>query len=116
LVLSQNTVYVGLLCALTVATASVASIGFSTSLLMATPEHMVGRVQSAAGFASSLVQPLGPLGGGVLLATWGADTAYLVLGGVFLLCAALVSWAPSVRRQPAPRTAGGVPAKVLATE
>jgi hypothetical protein len=82
---------------------------------VATPEHLVGRVQSAAGFSSSLVQPLGPLAGGVLLAAWGADTAYLVLGAVFLLCALLVSWAPSVRREPAPRGAG-VPAKVLATE
>ena len=102
LVVSQRPLYVGALCALTVATASVGSIGFATSLVVATPEHMVGRVQSAAGFASSLVQPLGPLAGGALLAARGTDTAYLVLGGVFLLCALLVSWAPSVRAQPAP--------------
>ena len=112
---SQSPLYVGVLCALTIATASVGSIGFATSLLVATPEHLVGRVQSAAGFSSSLVQPLGPLAGGVLLAAWGADTAYLALGAVFLLCALLVSWAPSVRREPASHTVG-VPAKVLATE
>ena len=122
LLVSQTPLYVGVLCALTIATASVGTIGFSSSLLMATPEHLVGRVQSAAGFTSSIVQPLGPLAGGVLLATWGADTAYLVLGAVFLLCAALVSWAPSVRAQPgqpAPSTAGvpgGVPGDVLAAE
>lgn len=113
--LSRNPLYVGALCALTVATASVASIGFSTSLLLATPEHLVGRVRSAAGFLSSLVQPLGPLAGGALLAARGAGTAYVVLGAVFLLCATVVSWAPSLRGQPGPDPAGG-PEQVLTDE
>lgn len=112
---SQSPVYVGTLCALVVATASVASIGFSTSLLAATPERMVGRVQSSAGFVSSLIQPLGPLAGGVLLAAWGAGTTYLVLGGMFLLCAVLLSLAPSVRGGPSPGTAG-TPGRVPADE
>ena len=113
--LSQSPLYVGALCALTIATASTGSVGFATSVLVATPEHLVGRVQSAAGFVSSLIQPLGPLAGGALLTAWGAVTAYLVLGGAFLVCAALVSWAPSVRGEPAPLTAG-VPGTVLAAE
>ncbi|MGW2520685.1 MFS transporter [Streptomyces sp. NPDC001617] len=112
---SRSPLYVGMLCSLVIATASVASIGFLTSLLTATPEHMVGRVQSAAGFVSSLVQPLGPLAGGALLVSCGASTTYLVLGGVFLTCAALVSWAPSVRRQPPPNMAG-VPGPVVTSE
>ncbi|MFC1401218.1 MULTISPECIES: MFS transporter [Streptacidiphilus] len=108
--ISQSPLYVGALCSLTIATASMGSVGFATSVLVATPEHLVGRVQSAAGFVSSLIQPLGPLAGGALLTVWGADTAYLVLGGVFLVCAALVSWAPSVRSEPAPVTTERAPA------
>ncbi|MET9913378.1 MFS transporter [Streptomyces sp. NPDC006476] len=113
--ISQNPLYVGMLCALAIATASMASIGFLTALLAATPERMVGRVQSAAGFISSIVQPLGPLAGGVLLAACGAGTTYLVLGGVFLMCAAVISWAPSVRREPTPGTADA-PGPVLTHE
>jgi len=72
---------------------------------------MVGRVQSAAGFLSSLVQPLGPLVGGFLLADYGARTAYVSLGAVFLVGALVLSLAPSVRRSgPAQAPA---PAEVL---
>lgn len=111
--ISQSPLYVGALCALTIAIASTGSVGFATSVLVAAPEHLVGRVQSAAGFVSSFIQPIGPLAGGALLTAWGADTAYLVLAVAFLLCAALVSWAPSVRSEPAPLTAGA-PGEALA--
>jgi hypothetical protein len=83
------------------AMASLASIGFLTSLLLATPEEKVGRVQSAAGFLSSLAQPLGPLAAGALLGAWGAAATLGVLGGVFTVCSIVVTWSPSVRRHPA---------------
>lgn len=98
LTINQNPLYVGALCAACVAMAAVAGIGFLTSLLESAPQHMVGRVQSAAGFISSLVQPLGPLAGGALLAAHGARTAYTALGAVFLVCALVLTCAPSVRR------------------
>jgi MFS family permease len=94
----QQPLLIGLLAAACMATASVASIGFLTSLLLATPEEKVGRVQSAANFLSSLVQPLGPLVAGVLLTTWGATPTFALLGGVFTICAVVVTWAPSIRR------------------
>jgi MFS family permease len=98
LTVSGNPVYVGVLCALCVAVAAVASIGFLTSMLEATPRHMVGRVQSAAGFISSIVQPLGPLVGGALLASCGTRTTYLALSGVFVACAVVLTFAPATRR------------------
>ncbi|MGW1082294.1 MFS transporter [Kitasatospora sp. NPDC002522] len=96
--LSQGVWYLGLLSGLSLALATVAGIGFNSSLLLASPEHMVGRVQSAAGLLSSLVQPLGPLAGGALFAAWGPAPAYGVLGAVFLVCAVLVSAARSEPR------------------
>lgn len=108
--LNQNALLIGALCAMSIALASMASIGFLSSLLVATPQAMVGRVQSAAGFISSLVQPLGPLAGGVLLSGWGASTTFALLGAVFALCAVVVTGARSVRRQPAAVPAGAAPA------
>ncbi|WP_405723250.1 MFS transporter [Streptomyces sp. NBC_01537] len=107
--LNQKTLLIGLLCAMCITVASLASIGFLTSLLVATPQAMVGRVQSAAGFISSLVQPLGPLVGGVLLSGCGASTTFGLLGAVFALCAVVVTGARSVRKQP-----GAAPADVTA--
>lgn len=109
LTVSGNPFYVGVLCALCVAIAAVASIGFLTAMLEATPQHMVGRVQSAAGFISSIVQPLGPLVGGALLAFYGTRTAYVALSAVFVVCAVVLTCAPSVRRGP-------VQAQALAAE
>ncbi|HET9168824.1 MAG TPA: MFS transporter [Actinospica sp.] len=105
LTVSLNPVYVGVLCALCIAFAAVASIGFMTSLLDATPQHMVGRVQSAAGFISSIVQPLGPLVGGILLASYGTSSAYLALCAVLVVCAVVLTCARSVRHAPAPALA-----------
>lgn len=90
-----------MLCALCVSVAAVASIAFMTSLLEATPQHMVGRVQSAAGLISSIVQPLGPLVGGALLASTGARSTYVVLSAVFAVCAVVLTCARSIRRVPA---------------
>lgn len=74
--------------------ASVTGIGFLTSLLTAIPPGTVGGVQSAAGFVPSVVQPLGPLAGGLMLTAHGARTTYLALCAEFLVCACCVSWAP----------------------
>lgn len=98
---SGNPLYVGVLCALCVSVAAVASIAFMTSLLEATPQHMVGRVQSAAGLISSVVQPLGPLAGGALLASCGARATYVALSAVFAVCAVVLACARSIRRVPA---------------
>lgn len=74
--------------------ASVTGIGFLTSLLTAIPPGTVGGVQSAAGFVAWVVQPLGPLAGGLMLTAHGARTTYLALCAEFLVCACCVSWAP----------------------
>ncbi|WP_129263140.1 MFS transporter [Streptomyces sp. M3] len=92
----------GLMCALCMCLSTVASIGFLSKLLVVTPEDRVGRVQSAAGFLSSMVQPFGPLAGGALLTAFGARWAFALTGCVLALSALVVTLAPSARAEPAP--------------
>ncbi len=101
LIAFQQPVVIGLLTAVCIAFASLANIGFLTTLLLVTPSAMVGRVESAAGFLSSLVQPLGPVAAGALITVWGPSTAFGVLAVVFAVCAATVTLAPSMRHAPA---------------
>lgn len=87
----------GVLCALCMCLSTIASIGFLSTLLIVTPEDRIGRVQSAAGFLSSIVQPFGPLAGGALLTLLGTRSAFGIIGGVLAVSAAVVTLAPSVR-------------------
>jgi MFS family permease len=98
----QNILLMGAVCAATMVLAAIASIGFRTSLLLATPQDRVGRVQSAAGFLSSIAQPAGPVVGGALLGAYGARHAFAALAAVFAVCALIVMLSPSVRRGPTP--------------
>ncbi|MGW4183176.1 MFS transporter [Streptomyces albidoflavus] len=88
---------------------TVASIGFLSTLLVVTPDDRVGRVQSSAGFLSSLVQPFGPLAGGALLGALGPAGAFTAIGAVLAVSAAVVTFAPSARAVPAYETAAGDP-------
>ncbi|WP_432103967.1 MFS transporter [Streptomyces sp. bgisy091] len=97
----------GIVCALCMCLSTVASIGFLSELLIVTPEDRVGRVQSAAGFLSSVVQPLGPLAGGALLTAAGARWAFAVTGCVLAVSALVVTLAPSARAEPAPHQEAG---------
>jgi MFS family permease len=95
LVVTRPPVLIGLLTAACAALANLGSIGFVTTMLLVTPEGMVGRVQSAAGFISTLAQPIGPIAGGAMLGTWGPNATFVVIGCVFVVCA-LVLTAASV--------------------
>jgi MFS family permease len=95
LVVTHPPVLIGLLAATCAAVANVGSIGLVTAMLLVTPEGMVGRVQSAASFISTLAQPIGPIAGGALLSTWGPSATFAVIGCVFAVCA-LVLTAASV--------------------
>ncbi|NBM20209.1 MFS transporter, partial [Streptomyces sp. GC420] len=103
----------GLICGACMCLSMVASVGFLSKLLQVTPDDRVGRVQSAASFLSSLVQPFGSLAAGGLLAGLGTEGTFLVLGAVFALSAAVVTFAPSARSVPrgaddaGPRSAPG---------
>ncbi|MEV7299900.1 MFS transporter [Streptomyces clavifer] len=97
----------GLLCALCMCLATIASIGFLSTLLIVTPEDRVGRVQSAASFLSSVVQPFGPLAGGALLTALGSRSAFGVIGCVLAVSALVVTFAPSVRSGAAPPAGEG---------
>mgnify|MGYP004494952759 CR=1 FL=1 len=90
--------------------AGIGSIGFLTTLLEMTPEALVGRVQSAAGFLSSLAQPLGPLAAGLLLGAYGAGTTFALLGAVFAGCALVVTPTLLGRRRTEPAAPAPVPA------
>lgn len=92
----------GVLCALCMCLSTIASIGFLSKLLVVTPEDRVGRVQSAAGFLSSMVQPFGPLAGGALLTAFGARWAFALTGCVLAVSALVVTFARSARTEPSP--------------
>jgi MFS family permease len=104
LIVARPPLLIGVLVGACMVPASLASIGFLTSLLLATPEAKVGRVQSAAAMVSSLFQPAGPLAAGTVLETLGARTAFVAISGVFALCGAIVTLSPAVRRGPAAPT------------
>ncbi|MFI9328864.1 MFS transporter [Kitasatospora sp. NPDC052868] len=106
LVVIRLPLLIGLLCAVCICLSTVASIGFVSGMLLAAPPDRIGRVQSAAGFLSTLVQPFGPLVGGLLLGALGGGATFALLALVIALCAAVVTWAPPVRRGPAPQPAG----------
>ncbi|MFD8782712.1 MFS transporter [Kitasatospora sp. NPDC059599] len=93
---------IGLLCAACMCLSTVASIGFVSGMLLAAPPDRIGRVQSAAGFLSTLIQPFGPLVGGTLLGAVGGTRTFGLLALAIALCAAVVTWAPPVRRGPVP--------------
>ncbi|NUP48143.1 MAG: MFS transporter [Catenulispora sp.] len=124
LAVDQGTVLMGVLIAFCMALASIASIAFLTTMISMAPADVTGRVQSAAGFVSSVVTPLGPVAGGGLLSGWAAAPSFAVLASMFAVCAAVVTWAPStyhsgrtqgtaVRGTP---TAAGWPAAVTPEE
>jgi MFS family permease len=96
--LSQRPLVMGLLAAVCMSMGAVANIGFLTTLLVATPEEKVGRVQSAAGLLSSLVQPLAPVAAGAMLGLWGTTATFGWLSAAFTVCAVVITWAPSVRQ------------------
>ncbi|MFF2745604.1 MFS transporter [Kitasatospora sp. NPDC058048] len=105
LVLTRMPLLIGLLCAACMCLSTVASIGFVSGMLIAAPPDRIGRVQSAAGFLSTLVQPFGPLAAGTLLGSLGGTRTFALLALAIALCAAAVTWAPPVRRGPQPRPA-----------
>jgi MFS family permease len=82
---------IGVVMAACTAVAAVGNNGFLVALLLMTPADMFGRVQSAAGFVSSLAQPIGPIMAGVLLGAWGAGPTYATLGGIFLIGAVVIT-------------------------
>jgi MFS family permease len=95
LTFAPHPILIGVLAAGCMVLASIASIGFLTCLLLATPDQNVGRVQSAASFLSTLVQPFGPLVAGALLGAWGTTATFGLLAGVFTVCAVVMTMAPA---------------------
>ncbi|KAB2588097.1 MFS transporter [Streptomyces arboris] len=102
----SSAVLAGVLCALCMCLSTIASIGFLSTLLIVTPEDRIGRVQSAAGFLSSVVQPFGPLAGGLLLATLGTRSAFGVIGCVLAVSATVVTLSSAVRAGASPPPEG----------
>ena len=90
--LVSNILAVGVLLAGCTLTAAVANIAFSANMLLATPGDLIGRVQAAAGFLSMIVQPVGPLTGGVLLSRIGERGTFTILAAA-LACAAVAATA-----------------------
>lgn len=71
--------------------AAIANVAFETEQLRLTPDHLIGRVQSATMLIALAAQPAGPLAGGLLVDRFGANVAFLVLGTVITTCAAVLT-------------------------
>lgn len=93
--------------------------GFLTYVLLITPEHMQGRVQSAVMTSVMAMTPLAPVTGGLLVQWWGGEPALAVLGALSFAVALLVFASGPLRRMPlladvpsvdAPREVAGAPA------
>ena len=67
-----------------------------------TPDHLVGRVQSATQFVAMASLPLAPLLAGVLLSLLGGSQALLVAGVLCGLVAIIPTMAGPIRSVPKP--------------
>lgn len=101
--LVSNVLAVALLMASCTLTAAVANIAFSANMLLATPRDLIGRVQAAAGFISMIVQPVGPLAGGVLLSRIGEHDTFTILGAALAGGAIAATIARGLRAVPPER-------------
>ena len=80
---------------------SIGNVAFATTMALVTPEDMIGRVQSAAGVISMIVQPIGPLAGGLLLNFAGQRATFVILSAVLVVGAVVATVAPGLRAAPA---------------
>jgi MFS family permease len=71
--------------------AGVGNAAFGAVLLTATPQELIGRVQSAAGLVSMGLVPLGPLAGGALLEVFGHRWTFLAFATVIAGCATVAT-------------------------
>jgi MFS family permease len=90
--------------------AAVGNVVFATAMLLVTPPHLVGRVQSAAALISLATQPVGPLAGGLLLDHFGPGTTFAVFAVVLGCCAAAATIAPGLHHAPYAPSAPSTPA------
>ena len=78
---------------------SLGTVALAATMLSHTPPDLLGRVQTAAGLSSMVVQPLGPLAAGLLLEHTAPRTAFAVFAAVIGICLLV---AVSRRPQPFP--------------
>ena len=91
--------------------------GMSSYRISVTPDHLVGRVQSATQFVAMASLPLAPILGGALLSLLGGSTAVLVAGALCGLVAVIPTVAGPIRSVPKPAdwpTTAPLPTRVLA--
>ena len=91
----------GLLAAAFVGLPSV-NAAIDSYLIAVTPDRLQGRVDSGLGFATSVLQPAGPLVGGFLLAQIGGKAAMLATAGLMAAGVLVLAASTEVRRLPTP--------------
>ena len=71
-------------------------------LIAVTTDRLQGRVDSGLGFTTSVLQPAGPLVGGLLLAQIGGKSAMLATAGLMAAGVLVLAASTEVRRLPTP--------------
>lgn len=112
--LAPNGVVMGAFIAPCMLVAGLGNNAFATVMLLVTPTNLTGRVQTAAGFASMLAQPIGPLAGGLLADRIGTGPTFGLLGAVLAVAAAVATVAPGLRTVPSAEFAAGGPVSTVA--
>ena len=94
---TQNVVIIGSLLAAGMLLLPANNAGISAYLSAATPDHLQGRMNSAAGFISNAASPLAPAVAGLLIGTVGGRAATLVGAALVVLSTAPLLASPVVR-------------------
>ncbi|HEX8970859.1 MFS transporter [Oryzihumus sp.] len=99
---TNNVVVVGFLLAVALFCNPAGNAAIGSYLVAVTPDALQGRVSAALTFCVSVVNPLGPVVGGVLLATLGGQSAILVTSVLIALSAAVLLASKETRELPTP--------------
>lgn len=99
---TNNVLLIGGLVALALIANPAGNAAISSYLVATTPDRLQGRTQSALQFCATSLQPLGPVVGGALMATWGGQPAMLVAAALLALSVLPLILSRETRRLPTP--------------
>jgi MFS family permease len=98
--LNLSTVMLGAIVAACSVLAPIENVIISALRILATPDHLQGRVQSASSLASMSATPLGPLMAGSLLDHTSTSMAFLAFGGLLTVLALWNTASQALRQFP----------------
>jgi MFS family permease len=99
---TNNVLLIGGLLAVALFGNPAGNAAISSYMVATTPDRLQGRTQAALVFCVTVLQPLGPVIGGALMALWGGPPAMLVAAGLLGLAVLPLVVSRETRRLPTP--------------